>query len=396
MKTDYDVITVGGGLGGSALAKVLAANGLRVLVVEREARFTDRVRGEAIATWGVAESQRIGLYDTLVEKCAHAVPYFEFVGMGPVRDLRTTTPQRLPSLAFYHPAMQEAVLDAARAAGAEIWRGATVRKLAPGTPPTIAIERDGQVRELTARLIAGADGRSSAARGWGGFATMRGKPKLLGAGMLFENLSINPDISVGMINPVLGRVAFLFPQGAGRVRAYLMYEKELPRLQGAEDTPRFIDECVKTGLAPATYAGARPIGPLASFDMTETWVEHPYRAGVALLGDAAGSSDPTWGQGLSLTLRDVRVLSDSLLATDDWDRVGHEYADARDRYFKRVITVADWFFDLFFARGSAADRRRERAFPLLMSEPDRIPDHIASGPDLPCDEQVRRRLFGEI
>ena len=396
MKTDYDVITIGGGLGGSALAKVLAAKSLRILVVEREARFSDRVRGEALASWGVAEAQRIGLYDTLIEKCAHEAPYFEFVGMGPVRDLRATTPQHLPGLAFYHPAMQEAVLDAARDAGAEVWRRAAVREVSPGEPPRVSVDHDGEVRTLTARMVVCADGRSSAGRGWGGFATMRGKPKLLGAGMLFENLSIDADISVGMINPFLGRVAYLFPQGAGRVRAYLMYEKELPRLQGGNDSSRFVDECVKTGIPRETYAGARPIGPLASFDMTETWVEHPYRAGVALLGDAAGSSDPTWGQGLSLTLRDVRVLSDSLLATDDWDRVGHEYADARDRYFKRVITVADWFFDLFFARGSEADRRRKRALPLLASEPARVPDHFFSGLDLPCDEQVRRRLFGEI
>jgi choline dehydrogenase-like flavoprotein len=32
---DYEVIKVGGGLGGAALAKVLAASGLRVLVLER-------------------------------------------------------------------------------------------------------------------------------------------------------------------------------------------------------------------------------------------------------------------------------------------------------------------------------------------------------------------------
>ena len=31
MSTDYDVVTVGGGLGGAALAKVLAARGMRVL-----------------------------------------------------------------------------------------------------------------------------------------------------------------------------------------------------------------------------------------------------------------------------------------------------------------------------------------------------------------------------
>jgi choline dehydrogenase-like flavoprotein len=44
MKVDYDAITVGSGLGGAALEKVLAENGVRVLVVERETTFKDRVR----------------------------------------------------------------------------------------------------------------------------------------------------------------------------------------------------------------------------------------------------------------------------------------------------------------------------------------------------------------
>jgi flavin-dependent dehydrogenase len=62
MSTDYDVITIGGGLGGSALAKVFAEHGIRVLVVERESHFTDRIRGEWITPWGAAEAQRIGIY----------------------------------------------------------------------------------------------------------------------------------------------------------------------------------------------------------------------------------------------------------------------------------------------------------------------------------------------
>ena len=45
----YDIITVGGGLGGSTLAKAMAERGARVLVVERERHFKDRGawRGDA-------------------------------------------------------------------------------------------------------------------------------------------------------------------------------------------------------------------------------------------------------------------------------------------------------------------------------------------------------------
>jgi len=396
MKTDYDVITVGGGLGGSALAKVLAEKGLRVLVVERETQFKDRIRGEWMAPWGVAESQKLGLYEILLGQCARESPFFETMRMGPPRDLRATTPQHLPALTLYHPAMQEVMLDAARAAGAEIWRGTAVREVRPGAPPAVAVEREGGRRELTARLVASADGRSSAARGWGAFPTRRGKPKLLGAGVLFENLKANADVSVSMMNPFVGRVAYLFPQGAGRVRAYLMYETELGRLQGERDVPRFIEHCVQTGMPEETYSRARAAGPLASFEMTESWADHPYRDGLALLGDAAGSSDPTWGQGLSQTLRDVRLLSQNLLADEDWDRAGHAYAEARDRYFNKLIRVTDWLFDMMFARGAKAEERRARALPLIAQEPTRFPDHIFSGPDLPAGDKARQRFFGEI
>jgi len=49
----YDAVIVGGGLAGSTLAKNLAEVGCQVLVLERETRFKDRVRGEQMNPWGV-------------------------------------------------------------------------------------------------------------------------------------------------------------------------------------------------------------------------------------------------------------------------------------------------------------------------------------------------------
>ncbi len=42
----YDLVIVGGGIAGAALARATAVVGLSVLVLEREPAFRDRVRGE--------------------------------------------------------------------------------------------------------------------------------------------------------------------------------------------------------------------------------------------------------------------------------------------------------------------------------------------------------------
>jgi|ERR1700736_1334252 flavin-dependent dehydrogenase len=77
MSTDYDLITVGGGLAGAALAAAMAERGARVLVVEREMKFKDRVRGEVIWPWGVAEQCKLGLDHLMRDRCAREIRWFD-------------------------------------------------------------------------------------------------------------------------------------------------------------------------------------------------------------------------------------------------------------------------------------------------------------------------------
>jgi 2-polyprenyl-6-methoxyphenol hydroxylase-like FAD-dependent oxidoreductase len=115
-----------------------------------------------------------------------------------------------------------------------------------------------------------------------------------------------------------------------------------------------------------------------------------------LIGDAAGASDPGYGQGLDVTLLDARVLRDQLLSNDDWNTAADAYAREHAIYYRTIHTVENWFSELLLSIGPEADARRERAFALIAQDPTRFPDHIISGPKLPADEQVRQRLFGEI
>lgn len=76
----YDIITVGGGLGGASLAKAIAEHGAKVLVLEREKQFKDRVRGEQMASWGAGEARQLGIYDLLRQSsCGQEVRWWQTI-----------------------------------------------------------------------------------------------------------------------------------------------------------------------------------------------------------------------------------------------------------------------------------------------------------------------------
>jgi 2-polyprenyl-6-methoxyphenol hydroxylase-like FAD-dependent oxidoreductase len=194
-----------------------------------------------------------------------------------------------------------------------------------------------------------------------------------------------------------GTGAIIFPQGGQRARAYAIVRSDSGvRFQGDKDLPSFIEASVATGMPAEYFEGAQAAGPLATFEGAPTWVEHPYKSGIALIGDAAAHTDPSWGQGLSLTLRDVRELRDALSANDDWEAAGHAYAEAHDAVYNAVHVVDGWQTQFFFETGAAADERRERAFALIAEDPTRMPDLGFSGPDgVDLSETARKRFFGE-
>lgn len=395
----YDIVTVGGGLGGSALARAMAERGARVLVVERETQFKDRVRGEVLAAWGTVDAEKLGILPLLEQGGGRWLPWWSMrVGGMEVsrRDFRTTTPQRRGWLTYYHPRMQELLIDAARAAGAEVRRGVRVRAVTPGAPARVTIEEAGRSEEVAARLVVGVDGRASKVRQWAGFSARQDPPRLVFCGVLFDGFEVDPDTFYQFVPPQFSQIGFLFPQAGGRVRAYFGFHRDtgLQRLQAAGDIDEFREHAEAIGCPAEPLRAAKPAGPLASFEGADSWVDHPYRDGVALVGDAAATSDPTWGQGMSLALRDVRVLRDCLLAEPNWDKAGHAYAEQHDWHYGVQHQVDGWFADLFMDLGPEADARRAQALPRIAMDPLWIADCPTSGPESPHDEAMQRRFFG--
>lgn len=394
-----DVAIVGGGVAGSSLGSALAQAGLGVIIVEREARFRDRVRGEVIMPWGVVEAERLGALQAILDGGAHPVRYLHIHADRALAwsiDMTTATQAGHMALDIYHPDLQGTLLGDACRSGATVLRPAKAARYRGGTTPEIDVVTGAGATTIRARIVVGADGRSSVARRWAGVETIHDLAWYQIGGGLVEGSGLATD---GFHTSVVDDWMMLyFPHAGVRGRLYIACHDELAQqLRGAGNRDRYIPTLARS-VGDGVMDGWKLTGPVAFFPNADIWATYAAGNGIALIGDAAGANDPIIGQGLSLALRDARELRDALLDSDDWHTAIQGYAERRDRYYQVLRTYAAWQAQLLVGRGPEADAIRARVAHARASDPTAggIAGIAHRGPDgVTLGETERRRYFGE-
>jgi menaquinone-9 beta-reductase len=378
MTARHEVVIVGGGIGGSAMAAVLAGRGVDVLLLEQTEVYEDRVRGEWIAPWGVTETRTLGLYDVLMAAGGHHLT--RHITYDETRTPQEAEARTLPlsifapdvpgPLCIGNPHHCQTLFDEAVRRGAAAVRGAQVTAVQPGSSPRVTYRLGDVEHTVDCRLIIGADGRTSPVREATGITLHQDKPHHWFAGLLVEGAHDWPEDLQAIGTE--GDFNFLaFPQGGGRVRLYGGYGLEQKRRFAGPDGARAFLDAFRMHCAPMNEAIAKatPAGPLLSYFNHDSWTDQPFAEGVVLVGDAAGWNDPIVGLGLSITYRDVRIVSD-ILKGDDWSTAAFApYAEERAERLRRLRFAASITSTLDAEFGDEAKARRRSHFERANADP---------------------------
>jgi menaquinone-9 beta-reductase len=335
-----DVIIIGAGPAGSALATHLAEEGYSVLLLEKGVFPRDKVCGDFVSPKGLLHLKKLGCY----EKIASG-------GFTPIRRTSVYLNGRklyegsLPHLPGYPPfayaiprnELDEILFRRAQEAGAVTVEGCQVVGFHT-TPTVVCVEaqKAGRRKRFAGRVIIGADGANSVVARFADlmmndaryiFPSIRGYCRGLtfeqailfvdedffpGFGWIFPVREDVSNVGVGMVKETLGKHRISLKDFWGRFETYI---KSIAHKSG-----KTVEITSIKGWPIKSYGGAR---------------RNFFERGL-LIGEAACFVDPISGEGIPLALESAELAFETLkMAFDRGDFSTNTLADYERRWKSR-------------------------------------------------------------
>lgn len=336
---EYDVLIVGGRAAGGSLALLLARQGRRVLVADRDEFPSDTMSTHFMSLGAVGALNRLGMLNDILAAgfrriTRHRTWMDECCFEGPAGPPGTfsLSPRRI--------VLDSVLIDHATKAGAHFdQRTRAERLLQEGGQVFGAILQmaGGERREVRARVVVGADGKSSKVAAWVGAQEYDAVPALRPAFYgYFHGIEPRPEATLELF---FGgdQIGFLFPMRAGEDCIAIEFQ------------PEDFEE-IRTGHAAAFEARVRKLpdmarrmqnakleGKMIGVKGIDNHFRKPYGAGWALTGDAGYLKDPSTGTGIGDAMEQSFMLADALGAYfdgADWEATMSAFQQKRDQMMK--------------------------------------------------------------
>ncbi|XP_056617603.1 squalene monooxygenase [Triplophysa dalaica] len=369
---DPDVLIVGAGVLGSAMATVLARDGRRVTVVERDLREPDRIVGELLQPGGYIALKDLGLEGTVEGLDAHVVNGYVIHDLESRSEVEIPYPQDENSIqcgrAFHHGRFIMGLRKAALAEPNVMFVEGTVTSLIEEDGCVTGIQYRGKdlgiPKEMYAPLTIVADGCFSKFRK----TLISGKAKVSShfVGCILKNCpqfkSNHAELVLADPSPVL-----IYQISSNDTRVLVDIRGEMPRdLKNymSEKIYPQLPEHIKEPFMLALQNDRLRTMP-ASF-LPPSPVNKP---GVLLLGDAYNMRHPLTGGGMSVVLNDVRIWRELLKNISDLNDNSVVLKAKKKFHWERksshsfvVNVLAQALYELFAATDNSLQQLRKACF----------------------------------
>jgi 2-polyprenyl-6-methoxyphenol hydroxylase-like FAD-dependent oxidoreductase len=309
----HDVIIVGARVAGSATALLLARAGLKVLVVDRATFPSDTLSTHQVQVPGVARLARWGALDAIMAAGTPPTRSVRFDQGAAVFTARMPACDGLDMMCSpRRTLLDKALLDVARAAGAEVRENFITEDLLADDGTVTGIrgqEKGSPTVTERARLVIGADGKHSTVARAVGAASYRTRPPL---SMAFYTYWADVPVTGGELYGRPGCAVGVWPTNDGLVMTYLAWPNARFDEFRADPEGNFLRTLDAVGLGERIRAGRRAERFRGTPDLPSHF-RKPYGPGWALVGDAGLLLDPITGQGISDAFRDAELLAGAVV-----------------------------------------------------------------------------------
>ena len=391
----YDVVIIGASIAGCAAAQALALadreHRRRILLIDRHRGVSPRFAGELIHPRGAQILEDLGFYGPLRAAGAAQIDGFSVLERADGRyielDYGEIAGQRPHGLAAHHKALIRVMRQVvAEQPQIELHEGWVIQDLLRGPDGAVrgaVLAGDGEVVEVAADLVIGADGKASAVRKLAGLPDER---ETIGftAGVELQGAAVRAprygNVILGAWGPVLVYPIVESPEGV-TYRMTMDLPHALPA-KGPRLAEFLLDAFVPflpTRLAEQTAQAI--LARRGNLEMAPTVNLPAPRAilpGLALVGDAAGCSHPITASGMTMGLRDAESLGaearrrDRAPAGEPWldDAALRRYRAEHDRYVPTRQALADAIYEAFRGGNEGARAIQRALFEYWESGPE--------------------------
>ena len=315
MMERFDVVIVGARCAGSPLATLLARQGVRVALVERAKFPRDTLSTHIFEAPGINLLARLGVLDRVCATGAEPIRRLDFrQDEFAARVEPSPRPGDIGGAMSVRRFLLDPILaEAAADAGAEVMMETNVTGLVQnGRVTGVRVASGGSERELSARLVVGADGRNSTVAKLTGARKYHVVPSERFAYWgFFEDAEAGGEPEI-VYHHWDGRIVIACPADSGLYQVIVIPDPRLVPDFRADLERAFTDQARACAPVADKLSGARRVGKLLGIVRWESFFRESAGPGWALVGDAGQFKDPTPGQGMTDAFRQAAAMAPAI------------------------------------------------------------------------------------